>query len=347
MISLEVNKLKSVWPRTSRGAANSPASGSTLVASAKSGESNVPKEGGELLYNGIQLPSAWPPRIQQRGDQVLPVPYLAHPPAVIPIDIGRQLFVDDFLIEKTDLTREFHYPTRYEGNPILKPETPTELGEFAEKEHDGNTKPVAAMISDGFCYDSKEKLFKLWYQAGWRDGTMIAQSTDGLHWSRPGTDIESGNNRVIPKLAGQASRHGTGVSLDPYTSDLSQRYKMLIYDEARTHACISPDGIHWTSQGDVTECGDNATAFYNPFRRKWVISIRTASSARNGRARNYREHSDFLQAIHWTRLPSRTSEIATSASEEYEWAGTDPLDKPDPAMVAMIPAGRQERPESP
>ena len=34
-------------------------------------------------------------------------PYLVSPPAVIPIDVGRQLFVDDFLIEQTTLTRVF------------------------------------------------------------------------------------------------------------------------------------------------------------------------------------------------------------------------------------------------
>ena len=63
----------------------------------------------EKLYNGIELPDVWPPRFRDpASDAPLPVPYLAHPPKVIPIDIGRQLFVDDFLIEKTTLKRVFH-----------------------------------------------------------------------------------------------------------------------------------------------------------------------------------------------------------------------------------------------
>lgn len=45
---------------------------------------------------------------------------------MIPIDVGRQLFVDDFLIEKTDLKRKFHQPVKYRNNPILKPETNVE-----------------------------------------------------------------------------------------------------------------------------------------------------------------------------------------------------------------------------
>jgi len=119
---------------------------------------------------------------------------------------------------------------------------------------------------------------------------------------------------------------------------------MLLYDESKTRAYLSADGIHWNLRGDVTDCGDNATAFYNPFRKKWVISIRVASGARNGRARNYREHANFLEAIHWTRLQNRTSEVATSPSEEFEWTGTDPLDPPDPAMIARIPTNSKDDP---
>lgn len=298
---------------------------------------------GERLYNGIELPERWPPRLKLSGAKVMPVPYLERRPKVVPIDVGRQLFVDDFLVETSDLEREFHYPTRYQGNPILKPETPTELGQFAEKEANGNTKPTAAMISDGFCYDSHDRVFKLWYQAGWRDGTNLAISSDGLAWTRPETDIEPGNNRVRPRALGP-HRHGTGISFDPFTADASERYKMLLYYGKTTSAFTSPDGVHWLLRGDLPECGDNATAFYNPFRKKWVISIRVQRKARNGRARNYREHADFLQAIHWTSLPDRASEIAASGSEEYEWAGTDPLDPPDPEMLAKIPPEARDKP---
>ncbi len=53
------------------------------------------------LPNGIRLPNPWPPRTIGPGSDPLPVPYLANPPEVLPIDTGRQLFVDDFLIEHT------------------------------------------------------------------------------------------------------------------------------------------------------------------------------------------------------------------------------------------------------
>ena len=75
--------------------------------------------GGELLYNGIELPDQWPPRIEQLTREPMPVPYLKHRPAVVPINIGRQLFVDDFLVEECSLQRTFHTADFHPINPIL------------------------------------------------------------------------------------------------------------------------------------------------------------------------------------------------------------------------------------
>ena len=53
----------------------------------------------EKLYNGIELPDVWPPRFGDPASvEPMEVPYLKQPPKTIPIDVGRQLFVDDFLI---------------------------------------------------------------------------------------------------------------------------------------------------------------------------------------------------------------------------------------------------------
>src|ERR1700693_1390932 len=75
---------------------------------------------GTAQYNGIVLPAVWPP--MKSPTQVYTVPfYIAAPPAVIPIDVGRQLFVDDFLIGATNLVRVAHHAQMYAGNPVLKP----------------------------------------------------------------------------------------------------------------------------------------------------------------------------------------------------------------------------------
>ncbi len=59
----------------------------------------------EMLYNGIVLPSDWPPKHVEMRDfidrKAPPKPtYLQSPPEVIPINVGRQLFVDDFLLDR-------------------------------------------------------------------------------------------------------------------------------------------------------------------------------------------------------------------------------------------------------
>ena len=89
----------------------------------------------------------------------MPVPYLDHPPAVIPIDVGRQLLVDDFLIEQTTLKRTFHRARYHPDNPIIKPDKPWE--------HRGRA-PTAMVFSDGVWYDPADKLFKAWYMGGHR-----------------------------------------------------------------------------------------------------------------------------------------------------------------------------------
>ncbi|HNX04913.1 MAG TPA: hypothetical protein PKI32_05390, partial [Opitutales bacterium] len=84
----------------------------------------------ETLYNGIVLPEKWPPKIDTANRDPMPVPYLEvkNIPKEIPIDLGRQLFVDDFLVAETNgVVRRFFKPVKYAGNPLLWPETKEEL----------------------------------------------------------------------------------------------------------------------------------------------------------------------------------------------------------------------------
>src|SRR5690606_13472206 len=96
---------------------------SFLVCEAQDVSNKTTVKEGELLYNGIKLPAVWPPsNISPDNFGPIPVPYLQTPPEVIPIDLGRQLWVDDFLIKETNLKREFHKAVKFEGNPVLKAE---------------------------------------------------------------------------------------------------------------------------------------------------------------------------------------------------------------------------------
>lgn len=79
------------------------------------------------------------------------VPYLKNPPEVIDVSVGRQLFVDDFLIDNTDLKPEYHKAKKYEGNPVLA----------AEKPWEKETIPCACPKSGGVWYDEQDKIFKM------------------------------------------------------------------------------------------------------------------------------------------------------------------------------------------
>lgn len=139
----------------------------------------------ERLYNGIVLPDTWPPKTSQLIRQPMPVPYLEDPPAVIPIDVGRQLFVDDFLIETTTLTRTFHQAQYYEKNPVIRAKKP---GDYR------------APFSGGVCYDAKEKLFKIWYSGG--EGTLLyATSEDGIDWQIPQLRDTASTSDLPPSIA--------------------------------------------------------------------------------------------------------------------------------------------------
>lgn len=273
------------------------------------------------LYNGMTLPADWPPRYSDDGARSpRVVPYLENPPSVIPIDVGRQLFVDDFLVEQSDLVRRFHYPRPFDANPVLRPETPVEMN--------NGFCPVACPFTDGVFYDSNDRLFKMWYHAGWFGGTALAISKDGIQWERPNWGVEPDTNLVLPRR-NDYFRDGVGVWLDHDAANPNERYKMFIYHrhrdrDAKTHwegglASTSADGIHWGNFTPTGPCGDNTTFFYNPFRKRWVYSIRTTKKG-VGRLRGYREHEDFIAGAEW------------GLDDVVHWTGADDLDAPDPAL---------------
>ncbi|MDE2699474.1 MAG: glycosyl hydrolase family 32 [Gemmatimonadetes bacterium] len=265
------------------------------------------------LYNGIVLSEDWPPR-RTREDllafEPMRVPYLENPPELIPIDLGRQLFVDDFLIENTTLRRTFHRPQYWAGNPILKPE---KRWEFTSR------RPTAMAFSDGIFYDAEEGIFRMWYRAG--NTTCIAISEDGMHWERPELDFMPGTNIIC--LSG--SRDSSTVWPDPDCEGADARYKMFVFhrDPWRASVYLSPDGLKWDFKAWTGTTGDRSTMFYNPFRKVWVYSIRDhiRGSGRSSypenplrRSRRYREHSDFVAGAAWRD------------GEPTWWIGADRLD---------------------
>ncbi len=147
------------------------------------------------LYNGIELPAPWPPAYVLRSEPTAPS-YLTHPPAVIPIDVGRQLFVDDFLVDRTNLRRTFHQPKYDAGNPVLKPDCAWEQRDESARTSGLSPNPAAMVFSDGVFFDPAARVFKMWYMGGYLESTCLATSTDGLHWTKPTFPVVPGTNIV-------------------------------------------------------------------------------------------------------------------------------------------------------
>ena len=273
----------------------------------------------EKLYNNILLPD----NFADAPNDASHVPYLENPPSVIDVTVGRQLFVDDFLIDRTDLTPEYHKAVKYEGNPVLKAETPWEIAHS----------PVACPKSGGVFYDEKEKLWKMWYEAGWLGQMAYAVSTDGIHWERPDLDPEPGTNKILTfegftldKMQGDLAYlrpDSTTVWIDD-DGPAEQRYKLFLRNPGGDYpgiVAVSADGIHFRDFRYTTSVYDRSTMFYNPFRKKWVYSIRAGWK---DRSRDYRECDDYLAGADWKR------------EEAHHWMACDELDLPDP-YIRMKP----------
>lgn len=256
--------------------------------------------GGQTLYNGIKLPAQWPPRYAEPlKPQSMPVPYLSQKPEVIPVNVGRQLFVDSFLIASTNLQTVFHQPDLYKGNPVLQP--------TADWEKTGEGGLYAAPFSDGVWYDDQAGIYKMWYLAGsgkLHGGekqtfyTGYAESKDGMHWVKPELDLLKGTC-----IVDTANRDASTVWLDRTETNPQRRFKMFNVERRPTDKRwqfilkYSPDGIHW-SEG-VAQSGDlydRSSVFYNPFRKVWCLSMRYGTNV-SSRSRSYLEAPDPETAI--------------------------------------------------
>lgn len=289
-------------------------------------------------HNGIVLPDPWPPAVSELSRSPLgEPPYLVTPPAVIPIDVGRQLFVDDFLIESSSLRRSWHLPVYHPANPVLRADQPWEIAARPAR---------AAPFSDGVWYDPADRLFKMWYWTGsfsekpLRYRTCYATSQDGIHWLKPPLDVVPGTNAVLSD-GPDACRNSGSVWLDLDERDSARRFKCFLSMGCEEEnplgkksmrrflrAFFSPDGIHWAPAGESDSCGDRSTVCYNAFRKVWIYSLRTGVPSVS-RCRAYVESPDPILGLHWGSLANRL------------WIGADAL---DPARDDLALRRLPERP---
>ena len=264
----------------------------------------------QTLYNGIRPALPWPPRRARLSEAPQRPPYLSSPPATIIIDVGRQLFVDDFLIEESSLHREFHKAAYHPANPLLTPQQQWEIDDPYAVATKTAPSQSAMVFSDGVFFDPADRLFKMWYMAGYQQHTALAVSSDGITWRRHNSNVIPGTNIVR-----KHRRDSSTVWLDLNDRDKSARFKMAwtgMDGSGRMHLSTSADGVHWTDRDDAGPAGDRSTCFYNPFSKRWCFSLRD-DDPRLRRIRRYYESDTFIGA-RW------------QSGEPVPWVAADTLD---------------------
>lgn len=294
----------------------------------------------------------WPPQIVQLDYKPMVLPYLDSIPDVIDLVPGRQLFVDDYLVERTTLSRSFHQPSPCTPDPN-NPDTITHAPVISpEHPWEGN---MADAFSGGCWYDPQDQLFKLWYgstTSQWRNAFCHATSVDGVTWEKPELDVaERGTNIVLRTIFDCNT-----VWLD-HNDSPDRRYKYFATERVGNGWSlvirVSADGILWSEPlASQPIYGDRTTVFYNPFRKVWVASIRVDAPKDPSRpseafrrdaslrSRAYLEDADPVALV--AKVPSENIPATDPATwgEATLWCTADELDprNPVPEYADIDPA---------
>lgn len=290
----------------------------------------------ERLYNNIQLPDVWPPKNKETTlDQPLEVPYLSQKPDIIDIRVGRQLFVDDFLIAETDLVRVEGKPET-QPQPLLQPETEMEL-------NSGTAPAPVPSTAVSFMIPKVQPTKCGIRQAGsmaapMRKARMACTGNVCMSWTpaaavtvfcpayraRCAMVMLCGWICKLPTKQSAIRCWRFTVALIRTIGIIRLNLSMPTMTRPRSRRKRSrcsmprPTGLHWTPKGETGPSGDNTTFFYNPFRKKWIYSMRTFSTLDSRvRVRGYYETDDLFAGKDW------------KAEDVSFWSRTDIYDRPD------------------
>ena len=224
-----------------------------------------------ILHNGISLPDPFPPVATDFLDTTVQPYYIDVPPDPILIDVGRQLFVDDFLVEDViGLRRSFNRPVVH-PDPLVSPRD-DEFSVYLRPSGVNTTTYFAAPFSDGVWWDRYAGVFRAWLLSG-RTAVRLVESDDGFVWfPRPGGDENESVISIPP------ARDSGTVWIDFETDDESARYKMghFNFTDRRNWLYTSADGVKWPgftlpaaktdyySSNPDAPTGDRTTFFRDP-----------------------------------------------------------------------------------
>jgi hypothetical protein len=255
-----------------------------------------------VLHNGIVLPDPFPPTLTTFERSTTPPYYLASPPEVIPVNVGRQLFVDDFLVASVDGLSLTYHTASVDPEPLSEPK-PDEFYTFIRSNGLTVVSYFAAPYSDGVWWDAYRQRFRVWILTA-NNALRLMESDDGIDWER--ATLANGSEILMEVPPG---RDSGSVWVDYETDDDSARYKMsyFSFQDKKNWIYTSCDGLDWPSFWDPaartahyssnpdTPTGDRTTFFRDPFRKKWVWSLRDIVDLRTSGGREYNRVRRFAE----------------------------------------------------
>ena len=281
-------------------------------------------------------------------------PYLKRPPSTISIDVGRQLFVDDYLVANRTAERTFHRAKS--SHVVLRPtkdEFMFQSSKFSLGPLGFHKIGTARPFSGGVWYDGCCRRFVMHYRCRYqfsRHGRgCVALSKDGRNWTRPrwphpllpdqlnSVCADCGKVSDVPNGMNFAEdTESFSTWLDHAERNVALRWKAMALGSKNNatggRLWGSGDGLNWIplpGKGITGPLTDRASFFYNPFRARWAFIIRE-NLCRGGhghlRIQRFKE-VDSLSDSTWPQWVREYYQCGgVKKHEPIRWVGVDEWD---------------------
>ena len=207
-----------------------------------------------------------------------PPPYLRSPPRTVCLGVGRQLFVDNYLIDakQTTLRKSWHDATVARLDAVI-PDRPWETG--------GGGRRTARPFGGASLLEPRSQTLILFYRCGWRGKsgkTCVAFSKDGLRFVKPSMTWASSTptNIVLDSKHVEAFEVAYDhLARPPRFWAFRMEFMTGGSRVDSYHQYESLDGLRWRklrNESAKLVMADRSSFFLNPLREppKWVFSLR-------------------------------------------------------------------------
>jgi hypothetical protein len=255
------------------------------------------------------------------------------------IDLGtrRELFVDHYLIENLKGAELMLHEPRDEGS-VLKFDQPWE-GPFCG---------YCTVIRDGNRFLLYYRGKKLSSADGQDEATCVAESSDGVHWVKPGLGLHEAfgtrSNNII--WAENQFSHNFSPMLDANPkADPAQRFKALGgTSKSGLTAFVSPDGVQWKKLreqpvftkeqvGTVHTFDSQNVAFWSEAEQRYVMYFRVYHQRTRRIARV--ESKDFVTWTNQMLMEYRGADGEAVEIEQLYTSQTHPYFRAPQLYVAL------------